>query len=87
MAKQTFPRHRIGDLATTLIISLAVVGCGSTNAALSAPAAPAGAVAPTLGSPEQTAIELGNAKLDNNLDRVAPTLGSPEQTALEISPR
>ena len=87
MAKQTSPRRRITGLATALIISLTVVGCGSTNAALSAPAPQAGAVAPTLGSPEQTAIELGNAKLDNNLDRVAPIPGSPEQTALEISPR
>ena len=58
MARQMFSRQWVTGLATALIISLTVVGCGSTNAALSAPAVPAGAVAPTLGSPEQTALEI-----------------------------
>ncbi len=85
MAKQTLLQHRITRVAAALLISLAVVGCGSTNAALSAPAA--FPVAPIEGSPEQTAIELGNATLDSDPYRVAPIDGSPEQTALEISPR
>jgi len=85
MAKQTSPRHRITGIATALIVSLAVVGCGSASAApRSAPAVPAGAVAPIDGSPEQTAIELGRARLENAF-RVAPIEGSPEQTAIEIS--
>jgi hypothetical protein len=63
MAKQTFPRHRISRSAAALIISLAVVGCGSASAApRSAPALPAGAAAPIEGSPEQTAIELRGVK-------------------------
>lgn len=83
MAKQTFPRHRITRGAAALIISLAVVGCGSAAAApRSAPAVPAGAVAPLDGSPEQTSVGLGRATLAPH--RVAPIEGSPEATAIEL---
>jgi hypothetical protein len=87
VAKQTSLRNRISRVAAALIIGLAVTGCGSTNAALSAPTATGVQVAPIEGSPEQTAIELGNATLRNAPYGVAPVDGSPEQTALEISPR
>ncbi len=87
MAKQTSPRNRISRVATALVISLAVIGCGSTNAVLSAPAVSAAPVAPTEGSPEQTAIELRRTTVDNTPYGVAPIEGSPEQTAIEISPR
>ncbi|HAF08465.1 MAG TPA: hypothetical protein DCK98_00060 [Chloroflexi bacterium] len=84
MAKQTLPRHRIRGVAAGLIISLAVVGCGSASAPpRSAPAVPARAVAPVEGSPEQTAIELGRATLDSAY-RVAPIEGSPEAAAIEL---
>jgi hypothetical protein len=85
MAKQTFPRHRIGRGAAMLIISLAVVGCGSTAAApRSAVAVPTLAAAPVEGSPEQTAVELGRATLESASYRVAPIEGSPEATAIEL---
>ena len=87
MAKQTLPRHWITRVTGALIIGLAVVGCGSTNAALSAPAATGALVAPIEGSPEQTALELSRATLTHEPYRVAPVDGSPEQTAIEISPR
>ena len=58
MAKQTFHQYRISRVGAALIFGLAVVGCGSASAALSAPAASAFPVAPIEGSPEQTAIEL-----------------------------
>jgi hypothetical protein len=80
MAKQSLSRRRIGQFAA-LVFSLALVGCGSTSTALdSAPAVSASAVAPTEGSPEQTALELRRATFDG----VAPIEGSPEATAFEI---
>jgi hypothetical protein len=80
MAKQTLSRQRIGHVAG-LVISLALVGCGSTSAALNAaPAISALPVAPVEGSPEQTAIELRRVIFDG----VAPVEGSPEATAFEI---
>ena len=86
MAKQTLHQHRISRVGAALILGLAVVGCGSTNAVLSAPAASAFPVAPIEGSPEHTAIELSKATFTPDPYRVAPVDGSPEQTALEISP-
>jgi hypothetical protein len=86
MAQQTLPQHRITRVTAALIIGLALVACGSTNAALSAPAATGVLVAPIEGSPEQTAMELSKATLTHDPYRVAPVDGSPEQTAIEISP-
>ena len=87
MAKQTLPQHWITRVTGALIIGLAAVGCGTTNAALSAPAATGVLVAPIEGSPEQTAVDLGNATFTPDPYRVAPIEGSPEQTALELSQR
>jgi hypothetical protein len=84
MAKQTLHQHWIGRVVAALIFGLAVVGCGSTNAASSAPAASAFPVAPIESSPEQTVIELSKATLDNDRYLVAPVEGSPEQTSTEI---
>jgi hypothetical protein len=80
MAKQTLSWQRIGQVAG-LVFSLALVGCGSSSAALnSAAAVPALPVAPIEGSPEQTAVELRQVMFDG----VAPVEGSPEATAFEI---
>jgi hypothetical protein len=84
MTKETLSRHQISRVAAALVISLAVVGCGAAGAApRSALTVPAFGVAPIEGSPEQMAVELAGAVLENTAYRVAPIEGSPEATAID----
>src|SRR5438046_6796250 len=75
-------RHTLG-LALSLIVGLALVGCGTQTGAGSGAngqifQAPSFFAAPREGSPEEAALMLGHRS-----SYAAPIEGSPEQTAAE----
>jgi outer membrane PBP1 activator LpoA protein len=84
MAKSRFVRGHIRELAISVFVGLALVGCGtqtgagSRTAGQAIQAAPFYA-APVEGSPEEAALALGRRS-----SYAAPIEGSPEQTAADL---
>lgn len=84
VAKSRFVRGSTLEVAFSILVGLALVGCGTQTGAgsgangLSVQAAPFN-VAPVEGSPEETALALRDRS-----SYTAPIEGSPEQTAADL---
>ena len=71
---------RLGTRIVVVTMTFALAACGSAAAnGVVAPKVEASEVAPTEGSPEQTMLEIREARA-----HVAPVEGSPERTEFEI---
>lgn len=84
MAKSRIVRGRAIEFALSVVVGLAVVGCGTQTGAGSGANGQAAQVAPfhvapVEGSPEEAALAIGRRS-----SNAAPIEGSPEQTAADL---
>jgi hypothetical protein len=89
MAKSQFAREHIVELALSVLVGLALVGCGvesvaasGAKGAIQSPQAAPFCAAPLEGSPEEVAVARGRCSSRSSYS--APIEGSPEQTAADL---